>query len=82
MWKEVESYRQLEHEYDQALADYTREEQEYRELLGRNPHDASLPERFRRLEEMRENVGRRYERLTELRREMASRQSSAMGFGA
>jgi hypothetical protein len=71
-WSGVESYRQLENEYQQALEDYTREEATYRELLSREPSSPELPSKYDELTKLQKKAEQLYSQLSTMRSELAS----------
>ena len=84
MWSDVEAYRQLERDYERALQEYQREEAEYREALTeKGPDETALAAQYEQLQRMSADVQTRYDKLMEMRRNLASsREKGALGLGA
>jgi CHASE3 domain sensor protein len=72
MWSSLESYRQLEREYEQAREEYARRESEYRDLLANDRGNPELRTRYSQLADLKRKVDDLYSQLTALRNELAS----------
>jgi hypothetical protein len=84
MWSDVEAYRQAERDYQRALEEYQREEADYREALTeKGPDETALAVKYEQLQKMGADVKARYDRLMEMRRELASsREQGGLSLGA
>jgi hypothetical protein len=74
---EVQGYRQLDREYDEARGDYERSAAAYREAAAASQPEQILQQRYDELAEKQRALESLYERLIQMRDELVDAPSEA-----
>jgi predicted Zn-dependent protease len=78
----IETYEELQSQYDRGLQEYQQAEARYREARDANPSDPALKQDYARLEARREELARLYEQVREMRSSLASQRDQALSRAA
>ena len=78
----IETYEDLQRQYDRMLQEYQEAEGRYRAARQANPNDPALKQQYAHLEPKREELARLYDRVRELRSSLASQRDQALSRAA
>jgi len=76
-WTEVESYRQLQREYDAALAIYNQAAAEYHDAVNKRASPGELKAQYETLTAKRVELEALYDKLKSIRSSLAQAQEEA-----